>query len=61
MHNLPGSVSHLVQAGNMQAPKTLADYAIRSDRATSWVLEGHAVRALVLPEAAETFKEERRP
>ncbi|MEN8008352.1 MAG: hypothetical protein ABFS42_15170 [Candidatus Krumholzibacteriota bacterium] len=61
MHNLPGSVSHLIQSGNMQAPKTLADYAVRSDRTTEWVLDGHAVRALVLPAAAATFKEERRP
>ena len=61
MHNLPGSVSHLIQSGNMQAPKTLADYAIRSDISTDWVLDGHAVRALVLPAATAPFKEERRP
>ena len=61
MHNLPGSVSQLIQSGNMQAPRTLADYAIRSDLETEWVLQGHAVRALVLPAAAEPFKEERRP
>ncbi len=61
MHNLPGSVSHLIQSGNMQAPRTLADYAIRTDRSTDWVLSGHAVRALVLPAATEPFQEERRP
>jgi len=57
MHNLPGSVSHLIRSGNMQAPKTLADFAIRNDRSTDWVLNGHAVRALVLPAAASPFKE----
>ncbi len=61
MHNLPGSVSRLIRSGNMQAPKTLADYAIRSDQPTDWVLDGHAVRALILPAAAKPFKEERRP
>ena len=61
MHSLPGSVSHLIETGNMQAPKTLVDYVIRRDRPTSWVLGGHAVRALRLKSAPEPIKEERRP
>ncbi len=61
MHSLPGSVSHLIGTGNMQAPKTLADYVLRSDRQTPWVLGGHAVRALRLKSATEPIKEERRP
>jgi len=61
MHNLPGSVSHLIKTGNMQAPKTLADYVLRTDRSTPWVLSGHAVRALNLKSGTEPFKEERRP
>jgi hypothetical protein len=61
MHNLPGSVSHLIRSGNMQAPKTLADYVLRTERTTPWVLGGHAVRALKLKSAIEPIKEERRP
>ncbi len=61
MHNLPGSVSNLIETGNMQAPKTLVDYVLRSDRPTSWVLRGHAIRALRLKSAPEPIKEERRP
>jgi hypothetical protein len=61
MHNLPGSVSHLIETGNMQAPRTLADYVLRTDRSMPWVLGGHAVRALRLESATEPIKEERRP
>jgi len=61
MHNLPGSVSHLIETGNMQAPQTLADYVLRTDRSMPWVLGGHAVRALRLESATEPIKEERRP
>jgi len=61
MHNLPGSVSRLIKTGNMQAPKTLADYVLRSDRPTPWVLRGHAVRALLLKSPTDSLKEERRP
>jgi hypothetical protein len=61
MHSLPGSVSHLIKSGNMQAPKTLADYVLRSDRPTPWVLGGHAVRALRLKSRTEPIEEERRP
>jgi hypothetical protein len=61
MHNLPGSVSRLIETGNMQAPRTLADYVLRTDRSMPWVLGGHAVRALRLESATEPIKEERRP
>ncbi|MCK9995709.1 MAG: hypothetical protein KAH56_05445 [Candidatus Krumholzibacteria bacterium] len=61
MHNLPGSVSHLIETGNMQAPKTLADYVLRTDRSMPWALGGHAIRALRLESAIEPIKEERRP
>lgn len=61
MHHLPGSVSRLIKNGNMQAPRTLADYVLRTERSTPWVLGGHAVRALKLKSAIEPIKEERRP
>lgn len=61
LHDLPGSVSHLIGAGNMQAPRTLADYVLRGERTTDWVLGGFAVRALHLKPTTEPFKEERRP
>jgi len=61
MHNLPGSVSQLLETGNMQAPRTLADYVLRTDRSMPWMLGGHAVRALRLKPSTEPIKEERRP
>lgn len=61
MHGLPGSVAGLIRAGNMQVPKTLADYVARSDRPTEWALDGFAVRALRLSAGTEPFQEERRP
>lgn len=61
MHNLPGSVANLIRAGNMQVPKTLADYVARSEWTGALALDGFAVRALRVEPAAEPFKEERRP
>jgi hypothetical protein len=61
MHSLPGSVSNLIETGNMQATRTLADYVLRRDLPTKWVLSGHAVRALHLNPAPEPITEERRP
>jgi hypothetical protein len=61
MHNLPGSVAALIRSGNMQAPRTLADYMVRGERQTAWALQGFAVRALQLKPTPEPFKEERRP
>jgi len=61
MHNLPGSVAALIRSGNMQASQTLADYMVRGERPTAWVLAGFAVRALQLKPTPEPFKEERRP
>lgn len=61
MKNLPASVAQTLKAGNMQAGRALADYVLRTDTATPWVLQGHAVRALTLEAAPEPAKEERRP
>ena len=61
MQSLPGSVSNLIETGNMQATRTLADYVLRRDLPTKWVLSGHAVRALQLNPAPEPITEERRP
>ena len=61
LHDLPGSVSRLISAGNMQASRTLADYVARSHRPVPWALGGFAVRAVTVEAAVEPFKEERRP
>jgi hypothetical protein len=61
MHDLPGSVANLIRSGNMQAPRTLADFMVRSDQPTTWALDGFAVRALRLTSTSEPIKEERRP
>lgn len=61
LHGLPGSVSKMIETGNMQATRTLADYVLRRDLPTPWVLSGHAVRALQLNPAPEPVTEERRP
>ena len=61
MHNLPGSVSKLIETGNMQATRTLADYVLRREVPTQWVLSGHAVRSLKLNSGLEPITEERRP
>ena len=61
MHDLPGSVANLIRSGNMQAPRTLADYVARRELSTEWVLDGFAVRALHLNATAEPIPEERRP
>jgi hypothetical protein len=61
LHSLPGSVAKMIQTGNLQATKTLADYVLRADRPTPWVLSGHAVRAAQASPAPEPITEERRP
>ncbi len=61
MNNLPKSVARTVRAGNMQAQRTMADYAWRSEKQTPWLLTGHAVRSLRIQPAVDPVTEERRP
>ncbi len=61
MNNLPGSVSRMLQKGNMQIQKTLADFAARESLPIPFALQGHAVRKLRVRPAAAPLKEERRP
>ena len=61
MANLPGSVARTVGAGNMQAQRSLADYAWRMEQPSQWALTGHAVRALQVQPAAAPLVEEKRP
>ncbi len=61
MNHLPGSVSRLLQQGNMQIKSTMADFVAKESIPMPLVLQGHAVRKLrVLPGPAP-IKEERRP
>jgi hypothetical protein len=59
--NLPASVARTVRAGNMQAQRSLADYAWRHEQIMPWALTGHAVRSLRVQPTEKPFVEERRP
>ncbi len=59
--NLPPSVARTVRTGNLQAQRSLADYVMRVEQETPWVLSGHAVRSLYVQSAPEAFADERRP
>jgi len=61
LSHLPASVARTVRTGNMQAQRSLADYAWRTEQKTPWVLTGHAVRALRVQPADKPLAEERRP
>jgi len=61
MNSLPGSVSRLLQQGNMQIQKTMADFTARCSVPMPLVLQGHAVRKLRVRSAPAPIKEERRP
>lgn len=61
MNNLPGSVSRLLQQGNMQIQPTMADFVARNTKPMPFALQGHAVRKLRVQPAPAPIKEERRP
>ncbi len=61
MRNLPQSIARTVRTGNMQAQRSLADYVMRSEQTTPWVLTGHAVRSLRVQRADKPLAEESRP
>lgn len=61
MNHLPGSVSRLLQKGNMQIQTTMADYVARENQPMPFALQGHAVRKLRIHSAPMPVKEERRP
>ena len=61
MKHLPGSVSRLLQQGNMQIQSTMADFIARDSQPMPFALQGHAVRKLRVRPAPAPIKEERRP
>ena len=50
-----------LRSGDLEADPTLADYVLRSEQEQPWALQGHAVLELILPPAADSRPEERRP
>jgi SpoIVB peptidase S55 len=61
MENLPGSVSRLLQGGNMQIQPTMADFAARSSHSMPYVVQGHAVRKVRVLPSSTPIREEKRP
>jgi hypothetical protein len=61
LNNLPGRVARVLRSGNMEISPTMADYVVRQESSTGWVLQGHAVRNIRVAEAAEPAQQERRP